>query len=113
MILVVDDDAFILEALAELLRDEGYAVRTATNGREALGALDEACPQVILLDLMMPIMDGWEFARERDRLSLCPQAKLVVLTAAADPAGKAAQVGADSFLSKPYSADDLLDLVAS
>jgi CheY-like chemotaxis protein len=57
-------------------------------------------------------MDGWEFARERQRLSLCPEARLVVLTAAADPAGKAAQVGATSYLAKPYSADDLLEIVA-
>jgi two-component system, chemotaxis family, chemotaxis protein CheY len=64
-ILIVDDDAFILEALAELLRDEGYEVRTATNGREALEALAQSCARVILLDLMMPIMDGYGFLEQR------------------------------------------------
>ncbi len=111
-VLVVDDDPFIVEALAELLHDEGFAVRTAYNGREALEALRASCPDVILLDLMMPIMDGWEFARERHRLNLCPNARIVVLTAAADPAAKAAQVGAAQFIAKPYSADELLEAVS-
>jgi two-component system chemotaxis response regulator CheY len=107
-VLVVDDDPFIVDALAELLRDEGCKVNVASNGLQALASLRELCVDVILLDLMMPIMDGWEFSRERRRLELCPTARLVVLTAAADPAAKAAQAGADAFLPKPYSADQLL-----
>src|SRR5436309_3003240 len=110
-VLVVDDDPFIVEALAGLLRDEGYLVSTASNGLEALERLRARCADVILLDLMMPIMDGWEFSAERLRLGLCPAARLVVLTAAVDAATKAGQVGADSFLPKPYSADQLLVLV--
>jgi CheY-like chemotaxis protein len=110
-VLVVDDDPFIVEALSELLRDEGYAVRTATNGLEALESLTDRCPDVILLDLMMPVMDGWEFARERRSRDLCQAARLVVLTAAADPATKATEVGADAYLAKPYSAEQLLRVV--
>ncbi len=88
-VLIVDDDAFIVEALSELLRDEGLHVRTATNGRLGLEALERECVDVILLDLMMPVMDGWEFARQRRQRELCSTARLVVLTAAADPATKA------------------------
>src|SRR5262249_4788770 len=104
-VLVVDDDPYIVEALAELLRDEGYVVQTAANGLEALEQLRRACPDVILLDLMMPVMDGWEFSAERSRLGLCPKARLIVLTAAVDAATKAGQLGADSFVAKPYSVD--------
>ena len=65
-VLVVDDDPFIVEALAELLRDEGYSVRTASNGLEALQALEQRCADVLLLDLMMPIMDGFEVLKRLD-----------------------------------------------
>src|SRR5688500_15806012 len=59
-VLVVEDDPQIREVIAEVLTDEGYAVQTAENGREALQRLHESRPCVMLLDLMMPIMDGWQ-----------------------------------------------------
>src|SRR5919206_1695644 len=67
-VLVVEDDFAIRETLRELLEDEGYRVAWAANGKEALARLHERAPRVILLDLMMPVMDGWEFrvAQQRD-----------------------------------------------
>jgi hypothetical protein len=62
-VLVVDDDPDILDALSEILEVEGYEVQRARNGREALERLEQMLPDVVLLDLMMPVMDGWEFAR--------------------------------------------------
>ena len=67
-VLVVDDDLSIQGFLAEALADEGYGVRTAANGREALAILREWRPDLILLDLMMPEMDGWEFRGEQRAL---------------------------------------------
>ena len=61
---VVDDDADIRESLRELLEEEGYAVATAADGREALEQMTQKHPCVVLLDLMMPEMNGWEVLRE-------------------------------------------------
>ena len=61
-ILVVDDDPEILAMLRDFLESEGLAVRTASNGAEALEALDDVVPALILLDMRMPVLDGWAFA---------------------------------------------------
>ena len=108
-VLVVDDDAAILRTVTEILSDEGYTVLTATNGAEALTILAEASPRVILLDMRMPVMDGWQFARARDeRQRAIP---LVVMTAAQDARQWAREVGAAAYLAKPFDLAELLDTV--
>src|SRR5918912_3194653 len=67
LVLVVDDDPDILQTLGLCLTTEGYRVLTAANGREALDVLERERPSVILLDLMMPVMDGWQFVRELEK----------------------------------------------
>src|SRR5205814_8831977 len=83
-ILVVDDDPDIRDSLREVLEDEGYDVSCVGNGREALDHLKAASPRpcVILLDLMMPVMDGWQFRREQKKLEPeLANIPLVVITA--------------------------------
>jgi CheY-like chemotaxis protein len=82
-ILVVDDDEDIRASLREVLEDEGYAVACVSNGREALDYLKKAAPRpcVILLDLMMPVMDGWQFRREQKQDPAIADIPLVVITA--------------------------------
>lgn len=63
-VLLVDDEHAILDALSGILEDEGFRVVTASNGREALARLAEAVPDVALVDVMMPVMDGRELLRE-------------------------------------------------
>lgn len=107
--LVVDDDEAISEVVTLALRDEGYRVVTARNGAEALTLTDRQAPAVVLLDMLMPVMDGWAFARAyRERGGKSP---LVVMTAAADSAKRAEEVSADAVLSKPFGLDQLLDTV--
>jgi CheY-like chemotaxis protein len=108
-ILVVDDDPTILATVSETLDMEGYNVVTATNGAEALEAVERADPAVVLLDMRMPVLDGWGFLRvARDRgLKL----NVVVMTAAADARRWAAEVGAQGVLPKPFELDDLLATV--
>ncbi len=60
-ILIVEDDPDILSSLAEVIREEGYEVETAANGYQALAKLEAGMPDLIFLDLMMPLMDGWKF----------------------------------------------------
>ena len=70
-ILVVEDDDAIRGLVSEVLRDDGYDVREATNGVEALDRLREERPDLIVLDLMMPVMDGWAFVEACRRKQCC------------------------------------------
>jgi CheY-like chemotaxis protein len=111
LILVVDDDPAIRRFVAEALRDEGYQVAEAGDGRAALSAVDHDRPGLILLDMTMPVMDGWQFAAAYRRLP-GPHAPIVCVTAAHRVAERAAQIEAEAALPKPFDLDGLLDLVA-
>ena len=108
--LVVDDDPFIREVVAELLEEEGFAVATADDGSEALRFVSTAAPSVILLDMDMPIVDGREFAR-RYRGLPGPHAPIVVITAAYDARTAAEEIGAQAHLGKPFQVDALVRMV--
>jgi two-component system chemotaxis response regulator CheY len=109
-LLVVDDDPAILSTVSDILSDEGYHVVTATNGAEALETLERIDPQLILLDMRMPVMDGWQFAQAmaaRER-----QFPIIVMTAAQDARRWAREIGAAGVISKPFDVLELLDIVA-
>jgi CheY-like chemotaxis protein len=110
-ILVVDDDTSIRSFVEMALDSEGYAVSTATNGAQALEVTGNVSPDLILLDMRMPVMDGWTFAKNyRQRAG--PHAPIVVITAATDAGQRAAEIDADGYLGKPFDLDDLLGLVS-
>jgi len=100
-------DQSILMTVAEILHDEGYAVRKADNGMEGLAALEQQQPALILLDMRMPVLDGWGFVRALRERGL--EVPLVVMTAAQDAGRWAREVGATGFIAKPF---DLLELLA-
>jgi CheY-like chemotaxis protein len=106
-VLVVDDESDIREAVAELLADEGYEVLDAGDGAEALRMAREHHPSIVLLDLMMPGMSGWEFcARRRDDPELA-RIPVIVLSAVGGEQG----LDAAGYLQKPFELDDLLTAV--
>ena len=108
-ILIVDDDLDILAVEHAMLTDHGFSVREAHDGAEALRAMDEDPPAMIVLDVQMPGIDGPTFARElRMRLKHVP---LVIVTGVADPKREADRCNAEAFLRKPFHSDDLLRLV--
>jgi CheY-like chemotaxis protein len=108
-ILVIDDDASIRAVLSDALSDEGYAVQSAANGAEGLQAIDRAVPALVLLDMRMPVLDGWGFARQlRDRGMRIP---IVVMTAAQDARQWAQEVEAIGYVAKPFDLTELLDAV--
>jgi len=109
-ILVVDDDETILLSVAELLELEGFTVATASNGLEALDVTRERQPSLVLLDMRMPILDGWAYARALTEQGL-PRPKIVIMTAAHDAHRWADEIGADAYLPKPFEADQLIDTV--
>jgi CheY-like chemotaxis protein len=110
-ILVVDDDPTILATIAELLDLEGYAVATAANGAEALEYVRRDSPRLVLLDMRMPVMDGWAFARAVKEGG--HRLRIVVMTAAHDAPRWAREVGARAHVSKPFEADELIATVES
>jgi CheY-like chemotaxis protein len=109
-ILIVDDDESIREIVSICLSDEGYQVFEAPNGQVAFDALGELRPDLILLDLRMPVMDGWEFAR-RYRALPGPHAPIVAFVAALDPEQESADIQTDGVISKPFDLDELLEAV--
>ena len=108
-VLVVDDEPDIRATVSAMLEIEGYDVDEAANGADALHAVERRPPDLILLDMRMPIMDGWGFARAlRERGHGTP---IVVMTAARDAARWAAEIAATSFVAKPFGFDDLITAV--
>lgn len=108
-ILVVDDDRAILEIVTDVLQYEGYEVETAVDGAQALAAVEQSPPRLVLLDMRMPHVDGWAFARTlRERGIRLP---ILVMTAARDAASWAHEIGAEGYLAKPFDINELLDAV--
>jgi DNA-binding response OmpR family regulator len=112
-VLVVDDDRAIRGFVAEVLMDEGYDVKTAENGNEALAVSREWHPDLIVLDLMMPVMDGWTFrARQRQEDALA-DVPVVVTSAATTLRTHRDTLEPCVLLPKPFELEELLGAVES
>lgn len=110
-VLVVDDDPDMIEVMQMVLNDAGYPTRTAFNGQQALEQVAAHMPGLILLDMLMPIMNGWQFAREfHARYGM--GAPIVVATAAEHVHSRGDAVDAADVLPKPFEVSDLLRVVS-
>ena len=108
-VLVVDDDTSILDTVSAILSGEGYDVMSAATGEEALEAVARKQPLLILLDMRMPVMDGWAVARALRGQGI--SVPIVVMTAAESAKRWADEVGAEGYLAKPFGLDELLATV--
>lgn len=106
-VLLVEDDDATAEALGEILELEGYAVRRVRNGADAIEILHAYTPDVVLVDLQLPVMDGRSFI-ELYRRRVRPAASVVVMSGRTDGSAIASAVGADGYVRKPLEASDLL-----
>lgn len=112
LILIIEDDADLARLEAEVLESAGYRTVIAANGYEALNQLRTSeHPDLILLDMMMPVMDGWKFREEQQKLPDVASIPVVVVTADGDARAKAASIHAAGHAVKPISIDSLLDAV--
>lgn len=112
LVLVVEDDLDMREVERQMLDFAGYEVLVAGNGREALETLSDQRPSVILLDLMMPVMDGLTFLAERRRLGLGEDIPVVCVSASGkEMLQQALRLGAKECLQKPPDFDELFDRV--
>ena len=107
LILVVDDDANIRESLAEVLRLENFAVRLACDGREAVRQFLDGPPDLILLDINMPDINGWQAFQIM--AEMYPFVPVIIITARPGQARRAADLGIDMLLEKPLHIPTLLD----
>jgi CheY-like chemotaxis protein len=112
-VLVIDDDVDIRSVMCELLTDEGYQVKTAMNGRDALATLASWRPDVILLDLMMPIMDGWTFLTTRLADRRLRRIPVIVMSASHTLSRGDERLAVADMVAKPFEIDAVLTKVAA
>ncbi|MDF2693010.1 MAG: two-component response regulator [Labilithrix sp.] len=111
-ILAVEDDDDLRDLLSYVLEEQGYSVATAENGLEALSIVRKGMPDLILLDIRMPVMSGAEFANQYlAHYGQALHAPIVVMTAAEHASRRCQEVGANDFLPKPFSTDELVGIV--
>src|SRR5437773_1222460 len=110
-ILVVEDDPDARDEMALVLRSEGYDVAAAGDGEEALAEVRRTAPALILLDLMMPVMDGFEFRVRQMQDPELAGIPIIVLSGGGDLQRKAAALGATACLQKPVDPARLLEMV--
>ncbi len=105
--LVADDERNIVQLASLYLGNEGYRVETAANGREALDKVARRRPMLVVLDLMMPELDGWEVCKQLRRASDVP---IIMLTARGDDVDKVVglELGADDYITKPFNPRELV-----
>jgi CheY-like chemotaxis protein len=108
-VLVVEDDEGIRESIRDLLQEEGYQVVTASHGEEALARMREGIPAVVLLDLMMPVMNGWQFLERVAKDASLAEVPIVVISAAGESGALPHRVA--GFIKKPIGLQALLDVV--
>ena len=113
-VLVIEDEKNILLSLVFLLEREGYEVRSATTGGDGLAEMRRQRPDLVILDLMLPDLSGYEVCQEARRTPDLAETPIIVLTARAQEAErhKGLEVGATEYVTKPFRVADLLSRVA-
>ena len=111
-VLLVEDDRALRATIETILKAEGYLVETARDGIEALEKLESFEPAVIVLDLMLPRMDGVQFAAELERAGRRPGLPIVVVSADSRARVKARQMQAETLIEKPFSIVELVQAVS-
>ena len=109
-VLVVEDDDTLRETLTEILIDEGFEVRSAAHGGLALALIERWTPDLIVLDVMMPEMDAFEFRRHQRGRPDAAGMKILVVSAAGNAHEAARRLGADEWVAKPFT---LVEMLAS
>jgi len=112
-VLIVEDEESILLSLEFLLGKEGYTVSTARDGAEALRLLEEQTPDLVLLDVMLPLIDGFELCRRIRAMPALTATRIMLVTARGRETeiARGLALGADTYLTKPFSTRELMDKV--
>lgn len=113
-ILLVDDEPNILVPIEFLMKQQGYEVRKAYSGQEALDLIPEFAPDLVVLDVMMPGIDGFEVAKRIRKLPAMRKTRIVFLTARGSEAdrNKGYSTGGEVYITKPFDNDELVQLIS-
>jgi len=114
-VLIVDDEPNIVLSLEFLMKKEGYEVQSAGNGEEAIQAITEKAPDLILLDVMMPRKDGYEVCQELRSSLAWKDVKIIMLTAKGRDVEreKGLALGANDYITKPFATQEVVEKVKS
>jgi DNA-binding response OmpR family regulator len=112
-VLLVDDEPQVVWVLQFSLEAEGYRTFTACNGVEALSQIDLNHPALMVLDIMMPTLDGWAVLQELRKLPPQERPRVVIVSALASvrDRAKAAELGADAYVAKPFDVNELIEVL--
>lgn len=112
-VLVVDDEPQVVWVLQFSLEAEGYTTFAAKNGLEALSEIAQHHPTLMVLDIMMPTMDGWALLEELMKLPVEERPRVVIVSALStlSDRAKAAELGAAAYVPKPFNVEDLIDVL--
>jgi CheY-like chemotaxis protein len=111
-ILIVEDNVDVRWLLRQVLLLDGWSVETAGNGREAMEILETELPAIVLLDLAMPEMDGWMFLDRRSLVPALQGVPVLVMSGSHHRAADALERGANGFLPKPFTIEELREMIA-
>lgn len=109
-VLIAEDDPAIRRVLERVLTREGHTVETAANGREALTSIQQALPDLLLLDLKMPVIDGWEVYRRLQEKGQCPF-PIIIITASERVSQARCDLPGAQVIAKPFDLDNLLSMI--
>ena len=112
-ILIAEDNAEIRTLVSSILVEEGHKVGVAQNGQQALDMMLDDAPDVLVLDIMMPQMDGYSVLKELKSSGIKEQMKILILTAKTSESDwvRGYKLGADSYLTKPFDTDELINAI--
>ena len=113
-ILIADDEPNIVVSLEFLMKQKGYIVKVVNNGQDALTAFEDFGPDLVLLDVMMPLLSGYELCQKVRENPAWSRIKIIMLSAKGRDVevNKGLAVGADAYVTKPFSTKDLIEQVA-
>jgi len=110
-ILIVEDEFGLAEGLVSILSEEGYGTSLARDGKQGLEQLAETRPDLVLVDFVMPVMNGAEMIRELRKIPACQELPVILMSAADEEILRRYYGGYDAFLKKPFEMSALLDLI--
>src|SRR5262245_60133676 len=110
-VLVIDDEEEVVNAAKRMLERCGYTVKTATNGKEGMDIVNEARPDVIITDIIMPVMDGYEFFKQLRKEDFTSRIPVIILTARTNMEDSFRALGVEGFVTKPFTSENLVDKI--
>lgn len=110
-VLVIDDEEEVVNAAKRMLERLGYTVRTALNGKEGMDLVNEARPDVIITDIIMPVMDGYEFFKQLRKEDFTSRIPVIILTARANMEDSFRALGVEGFVTKPFTSENLVEKI--